>query len=128
MASPLARRDTDSLTLESCEDGLNFLAYALREDLAEGRTTTGLELEEIRTVALELMGHAARLLAEVWASSSVSGFASLMDPKLQRLLRATRSLHPTTSRRELAEGLQSAADLIRSSRQFDRSSAPRIFN
>jgi hypothetical protein len=128
MTLPRVSRDTDSLTLESCEDGLNFLAYALREDLAEGRTTTGLELEEIRTVALELMGHAARLLAEVWTSPATSGVAALMDPKLLRLLRATRALHPTTSRRELAEGLQSAADLIRSSRQLDRNSSPWLYN
>jgi hypothetical protein len=123
------RANPDGLTLESCEDGLNFLAYALREDLAEGRSTSGLELEEIRGVALELLAHAARLLAEIWGSSSASGVAALMDPKLLRLLRAMRALHPTTSRRELAEGLQAAADLIRSTRQLDRvPKAIAIFN
>jgi len=51
-----------------------------------------------------------------------------MDPKLLRLLRAMRTLHPTTSRRELAEGLQTAADLIRSSRQVDRVSVVSVLN
>ncbi len=127
MAAPQTNFGSDVLTLESCEDGLGFLAYALREDLAEGRTTSGVELSEIRGVALELLGHASRLLLELWSSSSATTQA-LVDLKLSRLLRALRTLHPTTSRREFADGLQSAADLIRSSRQLERQHANRRLN
>jgi hypothetical protein len=127
MAAPQTNPGPDVLTLESCEDGLGFLAYALREDLAEGRTTGGVELGEIRGVALELLGHASRLLLDLWSSSSVTNQA-FVDFKLSRLLRALRTLHPTTSRRELADGLQSAADLIRSSRQLERQHVNRRLN
>jgi hypothetical protein len=127
MAAPQTNFGSDVLTLESCEDGLGFLAYALREDLAEGRTTSGVELSEIRGVALELLGHASRLLLELWSSSSETTQA-LVDLKLSRLLRALRTLHPTTSRREFADGLQSAADLIRSSRQLERQHVNRRLN
>jgi hypothetical protein len=127
MAAPQTNLGPDGLTLESCEDGLGFLAYALREDLAEGRTTSGVELSEIRGVALELLGHASRLLLELWSSSAVTTQA-LIDLKLSRLLRALRTLHPATSRREFADGLQSAADLIRSSRQLERQCSDRRLN
>jgi hypothetical protein len=63
-------------------------------------------------------------LAERW-DSTASGPTALLEPRLVRLLRAIRgALHPSSSRRELAESLQSAADLIRSTRQFERRRLP----
>jgi hypothetical protein len=115
---------SDALTLESCEDGLDFLAYVIREELAEGRATSPQDLETTRSIATELLAHTARCLAERW-DSTTSGPAALLEPRLVRLLRAIRgALHPSSSRRELAESLQSAADLIRSMRQFERRALP----
>jgi hypothetical protein len=112
--------DECDLTLESCEDGLDFLAYVIREDLAEGRTSSGVDLQEARGIATELLAHAAKELAPVWGSSSTTGVEALFEPRWVRLIRAMRdALHPSTSRKELAEALQSAADLIRSTRQLD---------
>ena len=112
--------EVDLLTLESCEDGLDFLAYSIREDLAEGRATSHRTLEETRGIASELLAYAAKTLASSWRPSFESGAEPIFEPRLLRLIRAIRgALHPASSRRELAEGLQSAADLIRSTRRFD---------
>jgi hypothetical protein len=121
--------ESDALTLESCEDGLDFLAYVIREELAEGRPERRVDLEETRSIATELLAHAIKSLAERWDSSSVSGPDALLEPRLLRLLGAIRgALHPSTSRKQLAEALQSVADLIRSTRQFERPRAMPLFN
>src|SRR5262245_52599962 len=62
------REDSAALTLESCEDGLNVLAYLLREDLAEGRAICRSDLDETRKIAAELMAHASKGLASHWNS------------------------------------------------------------
>jgi hypothetical protein len=117
---PPLGEESDALSLESCEDGLDFLAYVIREEIAHGRPTSRGDLVETRTIATELLAYAAKSLVERW-DSSVSGPHALLEPRLLRLLRAIRgALHPSTSRKELAESLQCVADLIRSSRQFER--------
>jgi hypothetical protein len=121
--------ESSALSLESCEDGLNILAYLIREDLAEGRETCDTDLDDTRKIAAELMAHASRCLAVLWSSPSMSGLAALLEPRLVRLLRAMRgALHPSTSRREMAESLQSVADLIRSTRKFERTEVPALYN
>jgi hypothetical protein len=108
---------------------LNFLAYVIREDLALGRATSRIDLQETRGIASELLAHASKRLVVLWGSSSVSGPDALFEPRLVRLLCAMRdALHPSTTPRVLAEALQSAADLIRSTRRFDGAHAPALPN
>jgi len=128
-AAQQLRQELDGLSLESCEEGLDFLAYLIREDLAMGRPASHADLEETRAIANELLAHAAKRLAQIWGPPSRLGADALLEPRLVRLIRAMRgALHPSTSRKELAEALQSAADLIRSTRQFDGGKSPELLN
>ncbi len=119
------RDEADLFTLEDCEDGLNFLAYALRDHFEEGRTISWLELEETRAIATELLIYAANLLTHLCSPSAAPRGDAWQDPRLVRLHRAMHAaLDPSTSERDLAEALQSAADLFRSVRLADRANAP----
>jgi len=108
--------DSDSVTLESCENGLDYLAYMLREDLEEGRDTSSSELQETREIAIELLTQAAKCLGELWTQSPAGEVVPVS--RFVRLLRAVaRTSRPSASRTELADALQTAADLIRSARR-----------
>jgi hypothetical protein len=120
--------DSEGLSLESCEEGLDFLAYLIREEIATGRATSRANLDETRAIAAELLAHAARKLSALWGRPR-PGVEGLLEPRLVRLMRATRgALHPSATRRELAEALQSAADLIRSTRMLVRGDSPVLPN
>ncbi len=121
--------DPDVLTLDSCEDGLDFIAYALREDLAQECTTECLDLREAREIAIELLTFAAKSLGRLWNPSPTSEHDALGDLRFLRLLRSLgAALHPMTSRKQLAEEFQSAADLIRMTRLQRAASALPLTN
>ena len=75
------------------------------------------------------MAHASQGLAALWSSPGASGLDALLEPRVMRLIRAMRgAVHPSTSRREMADAIQSVADLIRSVRRFESTKAPPAYN
>ena len=116
--APTWAQDCDLLGPESCEEGLGFLAYVIREDIAEGRDLDTLEIESMRSVATELLVQAA-----TWLRHQASMPLSPMDDRAlehraARLFEVVRQvLCPRTPPFQLAHAFQSAADLIRSSRR-----------
>jgi hypothetical protein len=111
--------DDDLLASETCEEGLNFLAYVIREDIAEGRPIDPMELEGMRRVATELLILVARWLGQLSSPSRVPASAKALEQRATRLFDVMRIVvHPDTVPREFAEALQSVADLIRSTRRF----------
>ncbi len=110
--------DTDLLGPESCEEGLGFLAYVLREDIAEGRDLDTLEIESMRSVASELLVLAATWLRQQAAMSLSPLDDKAVEQRAARLFEVVRQvLCPRTPPFQLAHAFQSAADLIRSSRR-----------
>jgi hypothetical protein len=109
----------DLLASETCEEGLNFLAYVIREDIAEGRPIDAMELEGMRRVATELLILVARWLGQVSSPSRVPASTKTLEQRATRLFDVMRTVvHPETAPRDLAEALQSVADLIRSTRRL----------
>ena len=111
--------DDDLLASETCEEGLNFLAYVIREDIAEGRAIDPMELEGMRRVATELLILVARWLGQASSPSRAPASAKAIEQRATRLFDVMRIVvHPETAAREFADALQSVADLIRSTRRF----------
>ena len=110
----------DVLDPELCEEGLNFLAYVIREDSAEGRAFDQLELASIRQVAAELVVGVAKWMGSVSRFRDHFEATRELETKTVRLFTALKTaLSPRTSPKQLADAIQSVADLLRSSRRID---------
>ena len=116
--APTWNQDCDPLGPESCEEGLGFLAYVIREDVAEGRDLDTLEIESMRSVATELLVETAKWLRQVAAMPRSPEADRAFELRAARLFEVVRQvLSPRTPPLQLAHAFQSAADLIRSSRR-----------
>jgi len=116
--APAWTPDSDALGPESCEEGLGFLAYVIREDIAEGRDVDSLEIESMRSVATELLVQAAKWFRQLASTPRSHAEDRGVEVRAARLFEVVRQvLSPCTRPLELAHAFQSAADLIRSSRR-----------
>ena len=106
-------------SLESCEECFGYLAYSVRERLERGRGLSSPEVEQMRGLAVELLTRVAGWILPSTPQFGSSGDVALLERerRLVRLIRTMQSIFQrSTSTLDLAETLQSAADLIRSMR------------